>query len=227
MTSTRDGGLYDAVARAADRDLDENCIMTWIGSDDVFLPGALATAASIFKQREEVMWLTGAPHVANEKGEVFTPWPPIRFSRYYLYSGQYDGRGNGDSSTQAFVMQEGTFWRSKLWQKVGGIDRTFRLAGDWDLWRRFAEHAELYCVDFPLACFSKRLGQKSSDIDGYYAEIDKIGYRKPPFSKVLSYSLTRHPWATHWTVDVIEGHSRFIFANPKRLLESIRIRLPC
>ena len=211
FTSVRDKGLYDAIARASEKVSDENCIMTWIGADDALMHGALATAASIFTQHDDVMWLTGSPHVANEKGEVFTPWPPPRFSRYYLYSGRQDGRGRGDESTQTFIMQEGTFWRFKLWKKAGGINSSFKLAGDWDLWRRFAEHAPLYSVDCPLACFSRRLGQKSSDMEGYYAEIDKIGYRKPPFSEVASYHLTRYPWATDWKVEVMQHRSRSKF----------------
>ena len=37
-----------------------------------------------------------------------------------------------------FLQQEGMFWRSSLWQAVGGAYGAMRLAGDFDLWRRFA-----------------------------------------------------------------------------------------
>ena len=37
--------------------------------------------------------------------------------------------------------------------------RNFRLAGDFDLWRRYAKHSELVVVDTILGCFRVRAGQ--------------------------------------------------------------------
>lgn len=199
--SEMDAGLYDAIDRASKLMNSDDCIMTWIGADDIFMPGALATVASVFSQRPEIMWLTGSPHVANGAGEVFTPWSNVLYSRYHLYAGRHDGRKQADGNNYGFVQQEGTFWRRHLWNKSGGIDTRFKLAGDWDLWRRFAEYTTLYCFTFPLACFSRRIGQKSSDMAGYYKEVDQIGYRDPPFKEVQAMVLKRYAWDQDWIVE--------------------------
>ena len=56
--------------------------------------------------------------------------------------------------------------------KGGGVDPNFRLAGDFDLWRRFARQTDLVNVDAILGCFRVRAGQLSEDMVGYRAEID-------------------------------------------------------
>ncbi len=192
-----DDGLYDAIAKAA-RLIETDQIMTWLGADDVLMPGALATVASIFAQQPTVQWLTGLALVANEAGETYTPWPPLPFVRHELAAGHYDGR------TLGFIMQEGTFWRSSLWHAVGGVDKCFKYAGDWDLWRRFAQHTPLYAVTFPLARFSRRSGQLSGDLTAYYREVDAAPLL-PPVYDYRSHQLVRWPWATDWEI-LVKDH---------------------
>ena len=38
-----------------------------------------------------------------------------------------------------YVPQETMFWRRELWDKVGGLDESFKFALDWDLLLRFEE----------------------------------------------------------------------------------------
>src|SRR6202040_2701427 len=71
-----------------------------------------------------------------------------------------------------FIEQESTFWRPRLWPKAGGVHPNFRLAGDFDLWRRFARQTDLVIVDAVLGCFRVRAGQLSTDLARYRAEID-------------------------------------------------------
>ncbi len=48
------------------------------------------------------------------------------------------------------IQQESTFWRRGLWDRVGGFDPAYRLAGDFALWVSFYQHAELMCTVAPL-----------------------------------------------------------------------------
>ena len=193
ISSERDDGLYDALTRAATR-MRPGDIMTWLGSDDVLLPGTLATVASIFDQLPEVQWLTGLPFCGNEIGEGYSPRPPIPYIRADLAAGKYDGR------SKEFVMQEGSFWRGDLWHKVGGVDPHFKYAGDWDLWRRFAQQTPLYAVTFPLGRFTRRKGQKSEDIEAYYLEID-ASREASAVEDFCSYQLSRYAFAEEWIVE--------------------------
>lgn len=59
-----------------------------------------------------------------------------------------------------------------LWHKVGGLDARFKLAGDWDLWRRMATHAPYVTVDTAVGLHRRRSGQLSEQMERYYAEAD-------------------------------------------------------
>jgi hypothetical protein len=73
-----------------------------------------------------------------------------------------------------FIQQDSVFWRAELWRASGGLDQTFRLAGDYDLWMRFAAREPLYTLDFPVSCFRKVRGQLSGDLAAYRQEQQRI-----------------------------------------------------
>lgn len=187
--SEPDDGLYDAVAKASSKIVPGE-IMTWLGSDDFLLPGALSTVASAFQAYSNVLWLTGLPFVGSDDEGSFDLPKMVRYSRKDLSAGLHDGRSRG------FVMQEGTFWRTDLWLQVGGIDNRYRFAGDWDLWRRFAQITPLYVLELPLARFTFRDGQLSSDMQSYYQEVDSAP-KMPAVEDDTTYKLwrgAREPW---------------------------------
>ena len=76
------------------------------------------------------------------------------------------------------------------------MNRGLKLAGDWDLWRRFAMLQELVHVDRQLGSFHARPGQKSADVSGYRKECESI---RPSASRRQALSrLLRGP--TDWNV---------------------------
>ena len=164
FASAPDRGLYDAVNRgfAACADFDA---MAWIAAADRFEPGASATVEEIFKGFPDIEWLTGRPTVIYESGALTNISPIIPFPRKAIAAGIFDGR-----SAPPFIEQEATFWRPRLWQEAGGVDPNFRLAGDFDLWRRFARQTDLVIVDTILGCFRMRGGQLSADKARYHAK---------------------------------------------------------
>jgi glycosyltransferase involved in cell wall biosynthesis len=166
FASAPDRGLYDAVKRgfAACGDADA---MAWINADDRFEPGAFATVEDIFKNHPDIDWVTGRPTTIAESGAMLYMSPITPFPRKAIEAGIFDGR-----FARPFIEQEATFWRQRLWDKTGGVDPNFRLAGDFDLWRRFARRADLVIVDTILGCFRVRAGQLSTDMARYQAEID-------------------------------------------------------
>jgi glycosyltransferase involved in cell wall biosynthesis len=207
FASARDRGLYDAVNRgfAACGDSDG---MAWINADDRFEPGAFATVGDIFKNHPDIDWVTGRPTTIDESGVMLHMSPIIAFPRKAIEAGIFDGR-----FARHFIEQEATFWRKRLWDKTGGADPNFRLAGDFDLWRRFARRADLVIVDTILGCFRVRAGQLSTDMARYHAEIDaSLSPREMNFRAKASKSyvragfayrvLVRHyggPWTCeHW-----------------------------
>ena len=169
FASAPDRGVYDAVNRGfAVSAYAHADAMTWIGSDDRFEPGAFATVDEIFRDFPDIDWLTGRTTVISEAGPMLSMPPPITpFPRKAIAAGIFDGR-----FVHTCIEQEATFWRPRLWQKAGGVDPNFRIAGDFDLWRRFARQTDLVNVDAILGCFRVRAGQLSEDVAGYRAEVD-------------------------------------------------------
>jgi hypothetical protein len=61
-----------------------------------------------------------------------------------------------------------------LWNKAGGIDSTFKLAGDYCLWMKFAGHAPLVSVKALVSCFRSVEGQLSQDSSAYSLEMKSL-----------------------------------------------------
>lgn len=169
IDSESDHGIYDAIVKGFARvPSSRNNVMTWLGSDDLLTNGSLATVNKIFQDSDEISWLTGRSQTIDAKDCLFSPWKRVLFSRNYVLSGFYDGR------TFGFIQQEGTFWRSDLYHRVGGINTGLKYAGDFDLWRKFACVEKIYTLDFPLGIFRYREGQTSSDKASYYKEVEFV-----------------------------------------------------
>jgi hypothetical protein len=171
VESSPDGGLYDAVGHAFSQPMwrsDPGDIMTYINADDVLEANAFRIADDVFRFTR-AQWLTGQVKVINQLGEeIASPRFPLPYSSEDIAVGHHDGR------TLNFIQQEGTFWLRRLYELSGGITRQLKLAGDFDLWRRFSMHTELLALDRPLAAFRSREGQLSAQIDRYYAEVDEL-----------------------------------------------------
>jgi hypothetical protein len=174
--SEEDAGMYDAINKGFAHVLTRlgsvdpaRVIMTWINSDDLLAVSALKTVARFFDSCPDKLWMTGIATVAFSDGAISdTRESPWGSSTYYLGAGLYDGR------TLPVVQQEGTFWRQSLWDRAGEADATLRLAGDWDLWRRFAGHADLVTFKAVLGIHRRHAGQLSEDMGKYWREVDDV-----------------------------------------------------
>ena len=162
-----DDGMYDALNKGFA--ICEHDILGYINVDDFYLPGALNCVREVFSRFPQVQWLTTSYAIGARADGALVHCKRIDpFLAKYYNQGLYLGvKGIGNCQ---FIPQEATFWRRDLWDSVGGFDRSCRLAGDYVLWSRFFEHAELYHMEMPLAVYRSRHGQLSSDIDAYLDE---------------------------------------------------------
>jgi hypothetical protein len=155
--------MYDALMKGFSRATGE--ILGWINSDDLLMPWCLSCVGTYFNSVPNCQWLTGMPSLFNSAGQmVWVAQVAPRYRRGWIRRGWYSGRGMGP------IQQESTFFRRSLFEQVGGLDRTLRLAGDFDLWRRFAAHAELHQVGTVLAGFRLHGRNLTTNIDSYYKE---------------------------------------------------------
>jgi hypothetical protein len=168
--SEPDGGQADAVRKGfAQADCGPDDVMTYLNSDDLFMPGALRFVAGYFARNPEVDVVYGHRVLIDEAGlEVgrwFTPRPSCLELRIY-----------------DLVPQETLFWRKRIWDKVGGVDPRFQFALDWDLLLRFADAgARFHRLPWFLGVFRLHPGQKSG------LQMDSVGIPEMDRLRVRSF----------------------------------------
>lgn len=175
LVSEPDDGQYHAIVKGmALATGDINC---WINADDILMPWTFRVVRQIFSEFPDVDWITGLPSFLDDRGVLTTSHRKIAsYPRRFIRNGWYRRDLGG------YLQQESMFWRRSLWEKVGGLDTSLSLAADFNLWRRFAEHAELVPVSVPLAAFRERVGlQRSSRLAvGYEDEVERDTAPLPP-----------------------------------------------
>ena len=156
--SAPDAGQADAIKRGfAKTSGGPDDVMAWINSDDFYLPGALAYVVDYFAQHPDVDVIYGHRIVVDEESREIARWFLPKHDPEVL-------------RLNDFVPQETMFWRRRIWEKVGGIDASFKFAMDWDLLLRFqAAGAKIVRVPYFLACFRVHAAQKTS------AQMQSIG----------------------------------------------------
>ncbi len=164
--SEKDAGLYHACNKGFARSTGE--VMGYVGSDDILLPGSLRIIGSIMSRFPDIEWLTTTQPAESDYHGGLTPTAPVRgFSRQAFVEGYHAARRDSERGffhELGWFQQESTFWRRSLWEKAGGQFRAdkFPCAADFDLWARFALHAEPYSTPYMLAAWRRRAGQKSA-----------------------------------------------------------------
>lgn len=157
--SKADGGQYDAINKGFA--LTSGDIMGWLNADDFYAPKALSVVEDVFARFPEVEWLTSTLALtANERGQIHSIRRVAVFDRRSFFRGFNLPRSGEHASN--FIPQESTFWRRSLWERTGGaIDASLEFAGDFDLWARFFEEAELWGVRAMVGVFRSQSQQKS------------------------------------------------------------------
>jgi glycosyltransferase involved in cell wall biosynthesis len=171
ISSQRDEGMYDAIWQGFHSHTLKPCDwMAWINSDDILRPGACALLAEIDKQHGSnwIKWIGGRTSVADDETGMQIGHGKRPHNRKVIQQGLCEG------AHWDFIQQEGVFFRNSLWERIDSTNgfKNFRYAGDWNLWRLFAEHAEFFQVPWATGTFFRVEGQISGSTRYLYeAEI--------------------------------------------------------
>ena len=148
-------------------------VMAWLNSDDMYLPWTLWWVGRIFATYPPIDWITGSP-LWFQDGTVHRVGKRTPFPRDLIRAGLFYGGPGG----LGWIQQESMFWRRSLWEKAGGkLREDLRLAADYELIVRFAEHADLWVTSTLLGGYGFRGGNLNRSIvgrDKYLAEIAQV-----------------------------------------------------
>lgn len=167
--SQKDGGQYDAINQGFAKSTGE--IMCWLNADDMLLPRSLFVVAKVFDQLKQVEWLSSLQPVSwDASGHLAEVRTLPGFNKQAFLDGLYLPT---TAKKGYWMQQESTFWRRSLWEKAGVTIPNFHLAGDFALWCKFYEYAELCGISYPLSGFRMIEGQRSEDHQTYMTEARK------------------------------------------------------
>ncbi len=125
-------------------------IMAYLNSDDILLPGALASIANFFAERPDVDIVYGHRIFIDRTGsEIGRAILPVHNDKALHYAD--------------YIPQETMFWRRRVWDRIGPLDVSFEYAMDWDfILRAQAAGFKLERLRKFYACFRVHDEQKTT-----------------------------------------------------------------
>jgi len=153
--SRRDNGQADAINQGFS--LATGDIVSWINSDDTYTPGAFACVAAEFARRPEADFIYGDGDVIDEAGNLQWEWLSRPYDLRVLTS--YHFLWNDFTN---YIMQQATFWRRSVFDRIGFLDESFHYCMDIEYWiRAGSKGLKLNHVPHKLARFRLIPGTKS------------------------------------------------------------------
>lgn len=120
IVSEEDRGQADAILKGFAAA--QGTVLGWLCADDAMEPGAFEFVVTAFED-VDLQLFVGACRRTYDDGHVHVVMPTQE---------QFDNIALINCFDQPSV-----FWTKELFQRVGGLSQSFRLAFDWDLWNRF------------------------------------------------------------------------------------------
>ncbi len=170
VVSEPDNGQGDAINKGMARTTGE--ILTWLNSDDMLAPGALAAMAMAFHTSGADL-VAGVCQIHREGKLVeqhLTGCAPGPLPLEDILDIDHCWMGG-----QFFYQPEVMFSRA-LWQRAGGrVDESLHFSMDYELWLRFAEHGgRLAVIGRPITLFRVHEEQKTTDTQAFEAELVEV-----------------------------------------------------
>jgi len=124
----RDHGQTDALIKGFAKSVGD--IQGWLCSDDVLEPDTVREVLDFFAAHPESRFVYGDAYLIDERDRIVRRKREIPFN-WFIWKYDYN-----------YIPQPSAFWRRDLYRQVGGLDPSFDVAMDGDLFARFAVHSQ-------------------------------------------------------------------------------------
>lgn len=155
------------------RQLPSDCeFIGWLGDDDLLTPKSLEIAVQALQENPRISLVYGSCDYINAEGKKIGQNPSGSWAKHLLRFGPF------------LIPQPGSLWRREAFEAIGGIDDSFDLAFDYDLFLRLIKHSGAKFIDNSQAAFrwhseSLSVGRRWHSV----AEASRV--RKKHYSKLL------------------------------------------
>ena len=144
----------------------------WLNSDDFLINNFSLANLYKYLRKENDDWVTCRTAFFDQKLKKIKEFIPLFYPQHFI------SKGFCHSGSWGFIQQENTIFKSSLYKKVGGIDREYKQAADFFLWKKFAKYSKLNSINISFAAqriWSGQLTKKNKNT--YFNEI-KVKKRK-------------------------------------------------
>ncbi|MCC6259783.1 MAG: glycosyltransferase [Anaerolineales bacterium] len=130
--SEKDGGQAEAINKGFARATGE--VVAWLNSDDYYLPDAVSSAAKVFAENPEVVFVYGNMLAVDAQGKTFNA---LTYKQLTL----------ADLLCFQIIGQPAVFMRRSALQKTNGLDVSFHFLLDHLLWIQLAQRGKILHVN--------------------------------------------------------------------------------
>lgn len=202
IVSEKDKGQSDAINKGFERATGE--LLTWINSDDMLTPGALAAAAIAYK--------TSGANFINGVAQVFREGRLVHQCITSCPEGPMPLMDMLDLEncwlTGQFWWQPDCFFTRELWEKAGGHVRVdWYYSMDYELWLRMAQAgAKVHSIGRPICWYRTHADQKTSEGEGsgFRGELPRV-----VADHCAKHAITLEPREK----EAVKGRLRVVFFN--------------
>jgi glycosyltransferase involved in cell wall biosynthesis len=153
--SEPDRGQADAINKGLRRGT--GGILSYLNSDDRYQQGAFAKVAATFAAHPEADFVYGDGDVIDEEGNVRWAWLSRPYDHGVMTSYHYLWNDFTD-----YILQQATFWRRRVVDRIGDFDESFHFALDVEYWVRAGQVGmRLHHIREKLGQFRMMKGTKS------------------------------------------------------------------
>lgn len=198
-----DAGQADALNRGFA--LAGGDILGWLNADDLYAPGAVATAVRALEEHPTADVVYGAADHVDDEGRVIDAYPVETFDAAAL-------------ARRCIVCQPAAFVRRLAMAGVGGLDPRLHYALDYDLWIRLSRTRKLVKIDDLLA--HSRMHHRNKT----------LGFRREAYEEIMAvlrknYGYVPYEWIYGYTSFLIDKKDQYFEASARTPLK-VLLSLP-